>query len=192
MPSSDVLRRIGSLPTTELDCEVKPQARRAEETHLAGWGSGRTRSDEPGTTLLLTKPVSRIEMQGAAHRAEYRKRAGEQHLFPAQRFHRVYAGGPLGGQRSCEQSHNAEYRRRSSQNERIPGSDAEELGLHMTTGGEGGGNTDQQSEAHPQEGFPQHHFSYMAAVGTQRHADTDLAGALRDGLGRDTVEADGG
>lgn len=96
------------------------------------------------------------------------------------------------GSAAASKATTPKYRRRSSQNERIPGSDAEELGLHKTTGGEGGGNTDQQSEAHPQEGFPQHHFSYMAAVGTQRHADTDLAGALRDGLGRDTVEADGG
>ena len=37
------------------------------------------RSGEPGTGLLLTKQISRIEVQGAAHRPNHRKRAGEQH-----------------------------------------------------------------------------------------------------------------
>ncbi len=36
-------------------------------------------SDGPPTTLLLTKQVRRIEMQGAAHWASYRKRASKQH-----------------------------------------------------------------------------------------------------------------
>jgi hypothetical protein len=58
--------------------------------------------------------------------------------------------------------------------------------------GERGCKADGESHQHYCHALPQYHPQDIAAAGSEREADTDLAGTGGDGVGHDAIETHGG
>ena len=74
--------------------------------------------------------------------------------------------------------------------QRIPELHAVELRGEQVAGADGQRQPEHEPEPDAPERAAQHHADDVAAAGAERHADADLVGPLRDGVGRDAVEPD--
>ncbi len=70
--------------------------------------------------------------------------------------------------------------------------EAEELALDYTSEGEGGGDAGDYTDGYEEEDFAHDQPDDVAACGAEGDANADFAGALGDGVGHHTVEADDG
>ena len=72
----------------------------------------------------------------------------------------------------------------------VPGADLEEQTAKERGGAERAQNSGSDADDGEDAGFAEDELVDGAALGSEGHADTDLAGALADGVGDDAVEAD--
>src|SRR6185437_13128334 len=122
-----------------------------------------------------------------------RKRSGVSFmLVGSQCMDRIDAGGAARGQVAGDQSRDEDGGGRGGEYERVGWIDAIEQRSHQTGERERSGYAHYESGADERHALPRNLHQDLRALRAQRHADADLGGALRDAVGDDAVDADGG
>src|SRR5271167_900264 len=101
-------------------------------------------------------------------------------------------GGTLCGQDAGDGGAHPQRQDGQHEDPGIPTAHAEQLRSHQAAGANRQGNPDEQPNGNLQEGSAQHQAHDVHAVGAQRHAHSDFAGAAHHGVGGEAIEADGG
>src|ERR1039458_3978769 len=112
-------------------------------------------------------------------------------LLVAEDLAGVEAGGAARGEERGGAGDGSEKRRGGGEGERVGGLDAEEDGLHRTSAGQRGGETDREAERDEEERIAQDHPHHLRARGAERDPQADFAGAPRGPVGHHSVESDG-
>jgi hypothetical protein len=110
-------------------------------------------------------------------------------LFSTQGYHRIHPRGSPRWQHRGNESNGSQHRCRCSQNERAPCFDAEKFGCHHMTCAYGRRQADEQAKTNLQKRGAQHHLSNIGAISSERHANADFAAALREKVGKNSVES---
>src|ERR1700757_1425670 len=110
----------------------------------------------------------------------------------SQSVHGGNGGGAVCGNDGGEKGADAERARGDSQGKGIPRGNAIELGGEQSSCADGEGQAEHESNRDALEGPAEDEAKDVRAVRAERHADADLVGFLGDGIGSDTVEANGG
>ncbi len=112
--------------------------------------------------------------------------------FSAQSDHGIDAGGAASRKPGGKQCRGGEQHRRDRERDRIQGADLVEQTAHHFASADGEKQTDDETNSEHHRSFAENHPLHSSGPCAQRHSDTNLAGATRNGVGLHTVNADDG
>ena len=109
--------------------------------------------------------------------------------FSAEGVHGFDAGGAAGGDESGDRGEGGENQDCGADRQWIIDANAIELARHESAAEERNRDADRKAEAYLPRGGTKHQGDYVCAVSAEGHAQADLAGAARDGVSRNAIEA---
>src|SRR5437667_12662059 len=109
--------------------------------------------------------------------------------FITQCLHRINFRCAAGGQPAGEQCNAGEQKRNGGERQRVGGFHFKKQALHHTCQRPGAGDAEQNPDAHHTHPLSDDERKAIAFLPAERHAQSDLMRALRDGVSDDAVDA---
>src|SRR5438067_11119871 len=126
--------------------------------------------------LAACAPQSRGKVRDCETQWPTRETRALPGLLRAERFYRIDQRGTISGEKTGDQSSQSENRQSRAKQERIVFRSLIELGMDQSSHCQRGGDADDESEHDRPHSLPHDQTQDVTGLGTQRHANSDLAG----------------
>src|SRR5437667_8792358 len=156
------------------------------------YGNGRIRTASTALKMAVFAPMPSANVSTATavkpgffsswRKANFRS-------FITQCLHRIDFRCAAGGQPAGEQCNAGEQKRNGGERQRIGGFHFKKQALHHTCQRPGAGDAEQNPDAHHTHPLSDDERKDIAFLRAERHAQSDLMRALRDGVSDDAVDA---